>query len=374
MRRGSRTRPLTKIATRLRGGATFTASSVSGKVTGYNPASLHKWGFLTVFGPSCFSSPFLWVQTCGVLGLAGLSCWATLATQLSKEVALVSLSEGLEDALHALIIFLLGLFLSEVVSRWWALNFDCLGGLADAVDGTALLAASLLPNDTAAQATLVRWGRLSFSLLFEQAQGIPAVEGARRAVAKGLATPDEAAALVAAVAASGSYSIASSPVDARQPWVWCARLWAAQGTLEGPAAALAQAQCLKGVGKVGDALCLVDTKLPLPYVHLLTAMAKFQMVFMALTRGAAIAGHLAADGHLGSVSGIMESALDVIRLVIVPVLYQGCFDMHTIMANPFGCDTIDIPQEEAEQSLQVEASQIAAAGAYAPLKSAAVPQ
>ena len=334
-------------------------------MTGYDPASLHKWGFLHVFGPSCLSSRFLWLQTFGVLGLAGLSCWATLATKLSKEVALVSLSEGLEDALHAMIIFLLGLFLSEVVSRWWALNFDCLGGLADAIDGTALLGASLLPGDATSQARLVRWGRLSYSLLFDQAQGVPAAEGARHAVAKGLATPEEATALAAAVAASGADS--STAIDARQPWVWCARLWA-EKELDGPAAALVQSQCLKGVGKVGDALCLVDTKLPLPYVHLLTAMAKFQMVFMAFTRGASIAGHLLEDGQLGSVSGIMESALDVIRLVIVPVLYQGCFDMHTIMVNPFGRDAIDIPQEEAEGALEGETSQMAAAGAYILLK------
>jgi hypothetical protein len=264
-----------------------------------------------------------------------------------------------------MIIFLLGLFLSEVVSRWWALNFDCLGGLADAIDGTALLASSLLPGDLTSQALFVRWGRLSYSLLFDQAQGIPAAEGARRAVAKGLATPDEATALNAAVAASGADSGSSTAIDARQPWVWCAQLWVQKG-LDGPAAALVQSQCLKGVGKVGDALCLVDTKLPLPYVHLLTAMAKFQMVFMAFTRGASIAGHLMEDGHLGSVSGIMESALDVIRLIIVPVLYQGCFDMHTIMVNPFGRDAIDIPQEEAEAALEGETSQMAAAGTYAP--------
>ena len=112
-------RRLGNVAATLRGGGTtYKTSAVSGKVTGYDPGRLHRWGWLALYGPSVLSSSFLWLQCCGVLGLAGLSCFITLATKSSNDMALVSLSEGLEDALHALIIFLLGLFINEVISRW----------------------------------------------------------------------------------------------------------------------------------------------------------------------------------------------------------------------------------------------------------------
>ena len=76
----------------------------------------------------------------------------------------------------------------EVISRWWGLYFDCLGGLTDAVDGSVTLSAALL-NVTApppstegggvtaaaataaanhlARAQIARWGVASYALLFE---------------------------------------------------------------------------------------------------------------------------------------------------------------------------------------------------------------
>ena len=84
----------------------------------------------------------------------------------------------------------LGAPLGEVISRWWGLYFDCLGGLIDAVDGSVTLSAALLDvtapppsakggggGVTAAAATaaanhlaraqIARWGVASYALLFE---------------------------------------------------------------------------------------------------------------------------------------------------------------------------------------------------------------
>ena len=82
----------------------------------------------------------------------------------------------------------LGAPLGEVISRWWGLYFDCLGGLTDAVDGSVTLSAALLDvtapppsaeggGVTAAAATaaanhlararIARWGVASYALLFE---------------------------------------------------------------------------------------------------------------------------------------------------------------------------------------------------------------
>ena len=117
--------------------------------------------------------------------------------------------------------------------------------------------------------------------------------------ARGLLTAGEANALVAA---SGD-----GEADARVPWVWMARMWSARlRPTADPALPLALEQCLKGVSRVGDAKAYLDGQLPLPYVHLLTLMAKFNMLLMALTRGSAIATHLRAHAAAGVADKLIE--------------------------------------------------------------------
>ena len=332
-----------------------TTSPLSGKILSYDPARLHRWGFLRVWGVSVLANRFVWLQSAAVFGVAAATGALTLCVRESDQSLLAGF-EGLEDALHGMIIFLLGLFLSEVVSRWWGLYFDCVGGLADAVDGASVLAASLLddgaapeetPSAEPAKATVARWGALSYALLFEGARGSAARECVSNLSARGLLTTGEANALIAA---SGD-----GEADARVPWVWMARMWSARlRPTADPALPLALEQCLKGVSRVGDAKAYLDGQLPLPYVHLLTLMAKFNMLLMALTRGSAIATHLRAHSAAGVADRLIEAALDVTRLFFVPVLYQGCFDLHAMLANPLGHDVIDLPERETEAALRAE--------------------
>jgi len=344
----------------IRGGAQDAVlQPPSFKVTQYDAGRLHRWGFLKEWGPTIFSSKFLWIQCASVLAIAACTCHVTLSNQSAGQSKLVGLSEGLEDALHALIIFLLGLFLSEVIARWWALVFDCLGGLTDACHGTVVLSMALLPRDAQAHRRLARWGTLSVALLFEQARKVCASESVPRLLARGLLTPEEAELLVTA-------ELANRPLDPRIPWVWISQFWADPSTvraLEGKSTSLPllMEQSLKGVSKIGDASGYLGMSLPLPYVHLLTIMAKFQMVFMAMTRGAAIAMNI-HDTESGRANQMIEVALDVIRLVVIPILYQGCFDMHAILDNPFGNDLVDLSLRETEDALKSELGDFIYAG------------
>ena len=332
-----------------------TTSPLSGKILGYDPGRLHRWGFLRVWGVSVLANRFVWLQSAVVFGVAAVTGALTLCVRESDQSLLAGF-EGLEDALHGMIIFLLGLFLSEVISRWWSLIFDCVGGLADAVDGASVLAASLLDDGAApeerptaepAKATVARWGALSYALVFEGARGAAARDCVPKLSARGLLTTGEANALVAA---SGD-----GEADARVPWVWMARMWSARlRPTADPALPLALEQCLKGVSRVGDAKAYLDGQLPLPYVHLLTLMAKFNMLLMALTRGSAIATHLRAHAAAGVADKLIEAALDITRLFFVPVLYQGCFDLHAMLENPLGHDIIDLPERESEAALRAE--------------------
>lgn len=63
----------------------------------------------------------------------------------------------------------------------------------------------------------------------------------------------------------------------------------------------------------------MDGKLPIAYVQLLALMAKFNMLLMALTRGASVAMH--AKGH-GAATRWLAIVLEFTRLFFIPILYQ----------------------------------------------------
>ena len=59
---------------------------------------------------------------------------------------------------------------------------------------------------------------------------------------------------------------------------------------------------------------------------------------MAVTRGMAVAAHI-KYGVLGkdvsNLHGVLFLVIDVARMVFLPLVYQGSFELHTLMWNPF---------------------------------------
>lgn len=88
-------------------------------------------------------------------------------------------------------------------------------------------------------------------------------------------------------------------------------------------------------------------KLPFPYVHLLTFMAKFNMIIMSITRGLSIAsrikyGLVSPDPSLSEVEkttkrfhAVYFLIIDLLRMLFLPLVYQGCFELNIMMFNPF---------------------------------------
>ncbi len=94
----------------------------TGKIISYSPEKLLQprllgWSVVTSFGASILRSPTMLYQGCAIFTLAMFSARMAYMTTNPDEGLLVGF-EGLEDALHALIVFLLGLFLAEVISGW----------------------------------------------------------------------------------------------------------------------------------------------------------------------------------------------------------------------------------------------------------------
>ena len=259
----------------------------TGKIVTYSPETLMgTWGVLCELGASVLRSRTI-VQTClGVFATASASAVMAYRNSHPDEGLLVGF-EGLEDAIHAMIIFLLGLFLAEVIGGWKAMLVDDEGGLTGAIDEVCLLTAAHFPGDAELQARVLRWGLLSHALLFANAQNRGAGSALDELSRRDLVTPAE----------RNSFLEAGS-VDARLPWAWMMRTFSDRAALSPSssssssptATATATATplpfpqnslqtlhqtCLKGVGCIGNALCHVDGKLPFKYVHLLT-FSKFK--------------------------------------------------------------------------------------------------
>ena len=138
---------------------------------------------------------------------------------------------------------------------------------------------------------------------------------------------------------------------AKIPWAWISESFTRadeQGFLHNGAMTLpvVHGKCTEATGGIGAIMGALAQKLPLPYVHLLTTMAKFNMALMSVTRGMAIASHVKfgiLSDAFSTLHGILFVVIDLSRLIFLPLVYQGCFELHTLMWNPFDRKHIDNP-------------------------------
>ena len=123
----------------------------------YNPMDLHRNGWRLTRVGTLFRSKYL-------IRLMG---WLLLSSSISGVVGWhfadihdMSYFEHLEDALHALITFLLGLFLSTVYNRWAALFSGPYGTLWGAINGISFYGNQYIsgPNKSKILLQNLRWG------------------------------------------------------------------------------------------------------------------------------------------------------------------------------------------------------------------------
>ena len=254
--------------------------------------------------------------------------------------------EHLEDALHGIIIFFMGFFINKVYDRWFNLFSGPFGAIWGAINGCSFYGNQYLRGPKKSKILLqnLRWGLLSHALLFKDASGEAGVDDL---LARQLCTPAEAAILTDLEERSPGAS------RAKIPWAWVAESFTRadeEGRLHNGAYSLPliHQRCTAATGGIGAIRGSLGQKLPLPYVHLLTIMAKFNMGLMAITRGMAVAAHvkyglLSNSAHLDRVSASLFLVIDIARMTFLPLVYQGSFELHSLMWNPFNRKSLENP-------------------------------
>lgn len=239
--------------------------------------------------------------------------------------------EGLAEYMNGFCPFVLGLYISLALARWWALRTQALSSVFDAVANTAMIVACVLPNNEhrAVRDMVVKWGMASIFLLVKAAREDPKDQDL---VEKGLLSADEV----------GKLEGISPDGRAMVMWAWIMRI--CQETFESsrgprphaPKLILIFNQCISARNGIQCIHTYLKTQLPFAYVHLLTLLVNMNNLVVSVKCGAVFIVALANNDP-------QTMAYQFLGLVLVPVLYHGLLSISYVIQDPFGEDMLDFP-------------------------------
>ncbi len=296
--------------------------------------------------------------------------------------------DGLLNSFNGFVAFLLALFVSKSVSRWWDLRLQYVGGVWGATDDLSLWAAAWWSSprcaDRAARALVARYGALSMALLFAEGRGelseapTPEQAGLTFLVEEKLLTEQEAVELAprcskpqivwAWLTAFFTYAMFPEhnpgkrfPDERTEPT-------GPGGTFptscpDGkpyltpvPGAAMIYGKVLKkcaaGRGAIGACLAHLETQQPFAYVHLLGLCIDAAIMLNAISTGLKLASldhNLSNDDnrffpHLGDSWPLVLAS--VLRLIFIPVITDGVLTVGCLLSNPFDGTPNSFPSEQ----------------------------
>jgi len=238
--------------------------------------------------------------------------------------------EKVSDYLNRFIPFILGLYVTLSVERWWALRTEGIGKVLDAAQNIAFSTATLLPGPDFApyEDQLLKYALSSVSLIVNMCRGGASIDvlGPKR---DNLLTAEEVEIL------------STIPYRAQATVMWTWILLVATKVMEEHAIPPSKqrdinAEVIKARDGIEKIMTYMQSQLPFAYVHLVTLLVNLNNIIMALKCGVVAAGQAQEGNYLYAGS-------QLIFLVVVPLLYQGLLTVAFIIADPFGEDLLDFP-------------------------------
>lgn len=254
--------------------------------------------------------------------------WASLEDL--KDVDTKSL-ENLADYMNGFCPFVLGLYVSLALTRWWALRVQALGSVFDAVANVSLIVSCVLPNPEHAEVRdlVVKWGMASIFLLVKAARDDLNLADL---VDKGILSAGEVEKLQGI----------SPDGQAMVMWAWIMRL--SQETFEAargprphaPKLMMVFNQCIAARNGIQTIHTYLKTQLPFAYVHLLTLLVNVNNLVVSVKCGAVFIVAMATND-------VQTMGYQFMMLLLVPVLYHGLLSISYVIQDPFGEDVLDFP-------------------------------
>lgn len=262
--------------------------------------------------------------------------------------------QNMLSGLEALLAFFAGLYVQQVLDRWWCIRSEGIGGVCNAVTDLSLTIAGLTHGMTNKERNLrsiiVRYGLLAHALIYARAQdktterGTPAEEEAWAEFReRGLVTKDEMKIL--------------RPLKRQSEAVWGWIIsYLHKSIVEDkilPEDRLEHFTEICREGRAASSLVSLhlECQLPLPYVHLIALVINLYQVVLALAMGIICAASFDQEDD-------QRLILSVIVFVLYCVIYQGILETADKMVNPLGEDDIDFPQLFIHLNMQDECKAI----------------
>eukprot|EP00747_Dinoflagellata_sp_TGD_P178493 gnl/TRDRNA2_/TRDRNA2_27446_c0_seq1.p1 gnl/TRDRNA2_/TRDRNA2_27446_c0~~gnl/TRDRNA2_/TRDRNA2_27446_c0_seq1.p1 ORF type:complete len:515 (+),score=53.86 gnl/TRDRNA2_/TRDRNA2_27446_c0_seq1:133-1677(+) len=254
--------------------------------------------------------------------------WASVDNLTSIDTRSI---EDLAQYMNSFVPFVLGLYITLVIGRWWALRVKALGAVMDAICNTMLVVSCVLPQpeNAVVRDVVVKWSMASIFLLAKAAREDESLDDL---VAKGLLSASEVE-LLRNMSPYGRSMVM---------WAWIMRLTqekfdkAAGPMPNSPKLRCVWGLCLNARDGIQTIHTYLQTQLPFAYVHLITLLVNVNNFCIAVKCGVVFI--------VANAKGDRQDMLyQVLQFTLVPVLYHGMLSISYLIHDPFGEDMLDYP-------------------------------
>eukprot|EP00929_Paragymnodinium_shiwhaense_P101182 TRINITY_DN64066_c0_g1_i1.p1 TRINITY_DN64066_c0_g1~~TRINITY_DN64066_c0_g1_i1.p1 ORF type:complete len:527 (-),score=93.37 TRINITY_DN64066_c0_g1_i1:146-1726(-) len=308
------------------------------------------WGFLSVLvSPARVGTVFGDVQflTKGVILLGIFLFTRYIGTDgiPLKDVARYAREfSDFTSFLNGSLSFLLGLYISSTLSRWWAVRDRCVGEHARAIDDLCMLAAVICSTDSERdrylRETVRRYGLLASAMLYKQARGEENMMGDMEEIEL--------------LTAAERQELKMCTDKVQVIWSWMTHLWyklfMVKRVPEFLNAAFVMQKLLEGRDAARKASYYTETQLPLAYVQLLAFVVNVALVLNAISAG--VSG--SADPGLW-----VTDFIAAMRLLFFFFVFAGLMAVGAQLESPIaGGDSIDFPELAYQERLSSETAML----------------
>jgi hypothetical protein len=306
------------------------------KIFRYDMKSLVKWtACMTIFSKgTVFTMDSTAVRTTVImLLLLGLFASIALLCSIGDMSKLRNMEveplNNLASQVNAFVPFVLALFVSLTLSRWWALRVTALGKVFDSLANTCMIVASEL-NDLRWEEVrfgVMKYGMASVELLVQAARDHDEIDSL---VEHDLLTPIEVEFM------KEHELLWQRPMVM---WAWIMHIITDamdHNKTPAPSRQAVIGQCLAARDGMANINMYLDTQLPFAYVHLITLLVNVQNILMAIKSGLIFAKAVPDSGYFKMMQQVLSTA-------VIVFIYQALLTISYMIMDPFGDDVLDFP-------------------------------
>jgi hypothetical protein len=316
------------------------------KVYDYDMDSMLRLGFFRIISP-VLQDGFVILQAMCVVILSACICVTLVLLDehgfIEVDATLINMSAAVFGYFGSLMGFLFGYFVFTSVAQAAACKNNGVGGYMAAFCNLMLLTGAWFPEDDQKtkefKREILRLALSMFALVCGEGAEKPKDEVVSEVVARGLLTDSEAK--VVRSVTGGHCNV---------PLIWIHQAYRLMLDKQSPpdpclAARMDRVEiCTTAArGGIGTILSLASGwgHPPLPLVHMMSGLVKWQFFLLALKEGIALAFMLE---HQPPAAQVSQFTMSVLIVFLTPVIFQSLLEVVIQIRNPFGDDWVDYPR------------------------------